>query len=103
MLVVEKDTVFKKLVQFNIMDRWNHKCILITVSNNPLSFIIFMIENFWLRSQGKGYPDMNTRLILKKIYEMHSLPIYVITDGDPYGIEIMLTYRHGSLVMRTHQ
>lgn len=41
---------------------------------------------------------MNTRLILKKIYETHSLPIYVITDGDPYGIEIMLTYRHGSLV-----
>lgn len=29
---------------------------------------------------------------------MLSLPIDIITDADPYGIEIMLTYRHGSLV-----
>lgn len=37
-LVVEKDTVFKKLVQCNIMDRWNHKCILITVSKSIFTF-----------------------------------------------------------------
>lgn len=48
--------------------------------------------------QGKGYPDTNTRLILNKLRELHTLPIYALTDADPYGIEIMLTYRHGSLV-----
>lgn len=31
-LVVEKDTVFKKLVGCDILERWNNKCILITVS-----------------------------------------------------------------------
>lgn len=41
---------------------------------------------------------MNTRLILNKFFEFNALPIYVITDADPYGVEIMLTYRHGSQV-----
>lgn len=27
------------------------------------------------------------------------MPIYALTDADPHGIEIMLTYRHGSLAM----
>ncbi|XP_031617450.1 uncharacterized protein LOC116337203 isoform X2 [Contarinia nasturtii] len=77
-LLVEKDTVFKSLLQNNILERWNYTCILIT---------------------GKGYPDMNTRLILSKLRELHSLPIDIVTDADPYGAEIMLTYRHGSLSM----
>lgn len=37
-LVVEKDTVFKKLVQCNIMERWNQKCIMITVSKSIFIF-----------------------------------------------------------------
>lgn len=48
--------------------------------------------------KGKGYPDTNTRLILNKLRELHTLPINVFTDADPYGVEIMLTYRHGSQV-----
>lgn len=31
-LVVEKDTVFKKLLQHNVLDRWKNACILITVT-----------------------------------------------------------------------
>jgi meiotic recombination protein SPO11 len=49
------------------------------------------------RFQGKGYPDLNTRLLLKKLYDQHKLPIYALTDADPHGIEIMFTYRFGSL------
>lgn len=37
--------------------------------------------------------------MLKKIWESHKLPIYALTDADPHGIEIMLTYRHGSRAM----
>lgn len=33
-LLVEKDTVFKKLLDCNIMERWRQSCILITVSLN---------------------------------------------------------------------
>lgn len=43
---------------------------------------------------------MNTRIILKKLRELHLLAIDIVTDADPYGIEIMLTYRHGSLVTK---
>lgn len=56
--------------------------------------------DFFHNHQGKGYPDMNTRLILNKLRELHTLPIHIVTDADPYGIEIMLTYRHGSLVSK---
>lgn len=37
--------------------------------------------------------------MLKKLWDSHKLPIYALTDADPHGIEIMLTYRHGSLAM----
>lgn len=37
--------------------------------------------------------------MLKKIWDSHKLPIYALTDADPHGIEIMLTYRHGSRAM----
>lgn len=96
-LLVEKDTVFKKLLQNNIIGRWNNKCILITVRTlMPCKLLLF--SQVFAPSQGKGYPDTNTRLILVKLRELHALPINVFTDADPYGIEIMLTYRHGSLV-----
>lgn len=62
-------------------------------TNSIFNFVIFCFN-----AQGKGYPDTNTRLILAKLRELHTLPIHVFTDADPYGIEIMLTYRHGSLV-----
>lgn len=35
---------------------------------------------------------------MKKIWDDCKCPIYVLVDADPYGIEIMLTYRHGSKV-----
>lgn len=38
-LVVEKDTVFRNLIQSNILERWNHSCILITVSFHLNCFI----------------------------------------------------------------
>ncbi|XP_037033919.1 uncharacterized protein LOC119072743 isoform X2 [Bradysia coprophila] len=76
-LLVEKHTVYEKLLLENVLDRLG-PCILIT---------------------GKGYPDINTRVILKKIWDDCKCPIYALVDADPYGIEIMLTYRHGSQKM----
>ena len=73
-LIVEKDTVFEKLLNGNI---FNKNLILIT---------------------GKGYPDINTRLMINKIWQKLHIPIYVLADADPFGIEIMLIYRYGSKV-----
>lgn len=36
---------------------------------------------------------------MKKLWTQHQLPIFALVDADPFGIEIMLTYRHGSLSM----
>lgn len=75
-LVVEKDTVFQRLINDNIFDRLDHKIVLITA---------------------KGYPDVNTRLLLKKLHSDLGMNIYLLVDADPHGIEIMLTYKFGSM------
>lgn len=79
-LVVEKDTVFQRLVSEKIFSRIDEKIILVTA---------------------KGYPDVNTRIFLKKIADDLKLPIYILVDADPHGIEIMLTYKYGSM-MKIH-
>ncbi|KAG4073105.1 hypothetical protein HA402_009524 [Bradysia odoriphaga] len=76
-LLVEKHTVYEKLLLENVLNRLG-PCILVT---------------------GKGYPDINTRVILKKIWDDCKCPIYALVDADPHGIEIMLSYRHGSQKM----
>ncbi|XP_011294386.2 meiotic recombination protein W68 [Musca domestica] len=74
-LVVEKDTIFKKLIANNIFSIMQGKLILLTA---------------------RGNPDLSTRWLLSKLVNEHNLPIYMLADADPYGIEIMLTYRFGS-------
>ena len=78
-LILEKDTVFKRLLDDGILDKCRSKVVLITA---------------------KGYPDINTRLFLKRIRdEYKDLSILALVDGDPFGIDIMFTYRYGSMKM----
>lgn len=77
-LVVEKDTVFNKLLLANVIGMFCNRCILLT---------------------GKGYPDVNTRLLLSQLWQHLRIPIYIVCDADPHGIQIMLTYRYGSLAL----
>jgi len=69
-LVIEKDAIFQKLLEedcFRIL-----RCILVT---------------------GKGYPDLNTRMLVNILSEKMNLPVYIIVDADPFGVDIMLLYR----------
>uniref|UniRef100_A0A6I9QI93 Meiotic recombination protein SPO11-1-like n=1 Tax=Elaeis guineensis var. tenera TaxID=51953 RepID=A0A6I9QI93_ELAGV len=75
-LVVEKETVFQRLANDKFCER-NH-CIVIT---------------------GRGYPDVPTRRFLRHIVEQLHLPIYCLVDSDPYGFDILTTYRFGSMQM----
>ncbi|XP_017093556.2 meiotic recombination protein W68 [Drosophila bipectinata] len=77
-LVVEKESVFQSLLSRNIFSTFGGRFILIT---------------------GKGYPDCCTRRILHRLTEENHLPAYILVDADPFGIEIMLVYRHGSQAM----
>ncbi|XP_046620501.1 meiotic recombination protein W68 [Neodiprion virginianus] len=72
-LVVEKDAVFQRLIGEECTQYLN--CILVT---------------------GKGYPDINTRMLVSFLGNKLKLPVYVLVDADPFGIEIMCIYRYGS-------
>ncbi|MCJ1404914.1 hypothetical protein MMC11_008140 [Xylographa trunciseda] len=50
---------------------------------------------------GKGYPDILTRKLLRRLSEYHSAnsippPIFGLADFDPHGLQIILTYKYGS-------
>jgi len=73
-LVVEKDAIFNSL---NMERFWEkEKCILIT---------------------GKGQPDRSTRRMVRRLWEEYGLPVYVLTDSDPYGFYIYSVYKSGSI------
>lgn len=46
---------------------------------------------------GKGYPDVATRELVKEL--SGALPVFAVVDMDPYGIEIMATYKFGSIAL----
>uniref|UniRef100_W8B8R6 Meiotic recombination protein SPO11 n=2 Tax=Ceratitis capitata TaxID=7213 RepID=W8B8R6_CERCA len=77
-LLVEKDTLFSKLISQKIFESFGTDIILIT---------------------GKGYPDICTRYVLQRLSTVHKLPIYALFDADPFGIEILLIYQFGSRKM----
>lgn len=77
-LIVEKESVFQSLLSRNVFCTMGQPFILIT---------------------GKGYPDCCTRRIVHRLSEENQLPAYILVDADPFGIEIMLVYRHGSQAM----
>jgi len=73
-LVIEKDAIFQRL---NREGYWrSENCILITA---------------------KGMPDRATRRFIRRLNEEYKMPIYVLTDGDPYGWYIYSVYRSGSI------
>ena len=73
-LVIEKDAIFQRL---NREGFWNKEsCLLITA---------------------KGMPDRATRRFVRRLNEEYNLPIYVLTDGDPYGWYIYSVYKSGSI------
>ncbi|KAI7740761.1 hypothetical protein M8C21_001194, partial [Ambrosia artemisiifolia] len=75
-LVVEKESVFQRLA--NDCFCKNNRCIVIT---------------------GRGYPDIPTRRFLRLLIEQLHLPTYCLVDCDPYGFDILTTYRFGSMQM----
>ncbi|OHT17380.1 Meiotic recombination protein SPO11 [Tritrichomonas foetus] len=70
-LVIEKETVFQRLVQSSIVN----EAILVTA---------------------KGIPDYSTRLFLKLLEDSFEIPIVGLFDADPYGAFIFFIYRFGS-------
>ncbi|XP_070341529.1 meiotic recombination protein SPO11 isoform X2 [Equus asinus] len=77
LLIVEKDATFQRLLDDNFCSRMS-PCVIVT---------------------GKGVPDLNTRLLVKKLWDVFHVPIFTLVDADPHGIEIMCIYKYGSMSM----
>ncbi|XP_019072494.1 meiotic recombination protein SPO11-1 isoform X7 [Vitis vinifera] len=96
-LVVEKESVFQRLANDKFCNK--NRCIVITVSTyfvQPSVKINFLTMFF---CQGRGYPDIPTRRFLRLLVEKLHLHVYCLVDCDPYGFDILTTYRFGSMQM----
>nr|XP_033818652.1 meiotic recombination protein SPO11 isoform X3 [Geotrypetes seraphini] len=61
-LIVEKDATFQRLLSDDFCNKVS-PCIMIT---------------------GKGVPDLNTRLLVRKLWDTFHIPIFTLVDADPY-------------------
>ncbi|NWW90609.1 SPO11 protein, partial [Rhynochetos jubatus] len=77
MLIVEKDATFQRLLDDDFCNKVS-PCIMIT---------------------GRGVPDLNTRLLVRKLWDSFQIPIFTLMDADPHGVEIMCIYKYGSVSM----
>ncbi|XP_020560440.1 meiotic recombination protein SPO11 isoform X3 [Oryzias latipes] len=75
-MIVEKDATFQRLLNDDFCRKLS-PCIMIT---------------------GKGVPDVNSRLMVKKLWDTLQIPIFALVDADPHGFEIMCIYKYGSVV-----
>ncbi len=75
-LVVEKDAVFQQLHRIGFWRK--HKAILITSA---------------------GQPDRATRRFVRRLNEELGLPVYILTDADPYGWYIYSVFKIGSITL----
>merc|ERR1712107_731469 len=44
-------------------------------------------------------PDLATRQLVHLLSSQFKLPVLILTDCDPYGLEIFFMYKYGSLAM----
>ncbi len=73
-LAIETSGMYQRFVYHKFWDK--HNCILISL---------------------KGVPSRATRRFIRKLSDEHELPVYVFTDGDPYGyLNIYRTLKVGS-------
>lgn len=75
-LVVEKDAVFQQLHRIGYWRK--EKAILVTSA---------------------GQPDRATRRFVRRLNEELKLPVYILTDSDPYGFYIYSVFKIGSITL----
>ena len=72
-LVVEKDSVFRRLVADGFSARF--PSVLVTAS---------------------GYPDLATRTLVGCLVDALGVRCFALTDYNPHGLALMLAYKHGT-------
>ncbi len=75
-LVIEKDAVFQQLHRIGF---WKKKKVILVTS--------------------AGQPDRATRRFVRRLNEELNLPVYILTDADPYGWYIYSVFKIGSITL----
>ena len=99
-LVVEKDATFQRLLDDGVLRRLK-PCILVTVSKvqnktllTDVSSRVCVVNCIYVCCvQGKGVPDVNTRMLLRRLWETLQLPTLVLVDADPHGAYVVTICR----------
>lgn len=73
-LVIEKDAVWQRLNEDKFWKK--HNCLIVT---------------------GKGQPARGCRRLINRLHNELNLPVYVITDADPWGYYIYSVIKQGSI------
>ncbi|KAF2106621.1 Spo11/DNA topoisomerase VI subunit A [Lophiotrema nucula] len=75
-VIIEKEATFRSLLSSPSWDELKLQCLVMTA---------------------KGYPDLASRRFLRLLAD-HApyIPMHIVVDFDPDGINIMSTYKHGS-------
>lgn len=95
-LIVEKDATFQRLLDDDFCAKLS-PCIMITV-RFPSVFLLFFFGGGGLHphsstqssapacvDQGKGVPDVNSRLMVRKLWDTLHIPVFALVDADPHG------------------
>ncbi len=56
---------------------------------------VFSTFGFASLLQGKGVPDVNTRLMLRKLHDILRVAVFALVDGDPHGKILVLVFSFG--------
>ena len=46
---------------------------------------------------GGGFPSMSTREFVRRLIDTLGIPVVIFADADPGGVQLALTYAHGSI------
>ena len=79
LLVIETEAMYERLVEEGFAKK--NKAILISTG---------------------GQAARGTRRLIHRIHKEHKLPVYVFTDGDPYGWYIYSVIKQGSMALAAH-
>jgi DNA topoisomerase-6 subunit A len=74
-IVIEKDAMFARFVEEKVHEKFN--AILI---------------------QTEGIPSRSARMVIRRLNQDMGLPVYIFTDGDPWGLHIAMVIISGSAV-----
>ena len=75
-LIIEKDCCMSRLIEDKTCEKLN--CVLAT---------------------GRGFPCIGTRFFLRRLQSEVRIPFFILTDADPFGINIALVYAMGSVAL----